>query len=269
MNIISNLRNWLYEPRIKGVPVDEISLLSIHKEILHKKFMLRSAYETTYKEMMRLCDRFLALDGIEVELGSGAGFFKSMRHGLVTSDIRKDQHIDLELDAQNMMFGNSTVRCIYAINVFHHLSNPELFLTNLCRVLVPGGGCILVEPHNGFLSAFLHRYIHTDETFLPEAKSWLSNDIKGPLSGANQAMAYIVFSRDIERFNMLYGDTLEIYYQGYVLNTLRYLISGGLNFRQLLPTLLEPAFRLIEYASRPFARHFSLHQVIVIRKRER
>ena len=267
MKIITNLRNWLYEPLVHGVAVDDNALLAIHMEVLRKKPLLRSAFETFYRIMMGLCDRLLAPHGIEVELGSGAGFFKSMRAGLVTSDIRKGMHIDMELDAQRMQLADASVRCIYAINVFHHLPNPELFFAELCRVLVPGGGCILVEPHNGLCSALLHRNLHTDESFVPDAASWKTTDISGPLSGANQAMAYIVFTRDLARFNSLYGHTLEIAHQGYVLNALRYLISGGLNFRQLLPSVFEPVLRTLEYACKPLARHLSLHQVIVIRKR--
>lgn len=267
MTILDNLRNWLYEPRVHGVNVDDNELLAVHMEVLRKKPLLRSAFETFYLDMMGLCDRLLGSSGIEIELGSGAGFFKSMRPGLVTSDIRKGPHIDMELDAQRMNLEDSSVRCIYAINVFHHLPDPELFFSELCRVLVPGGGCILIEPHNGFCSALLHRHLHTDESFVPHAKSWKTTDIAGPLSGANQALAYIVFTRDIARFNSQYGAKLEIAYQGYVPNALRYLISGGLNFRQLLPSVFEPMLRALEYASKPLASYSSLHQVIVIRKR--
>jgi SAM-dependent methyltransferase len=267
MKIITNLRNWLYEPLVHGVAVDDNALLAIHMEVLRKKPLLRSAFETFYRNMMGLCDRFLVSSGMEIELGSGAGFFKSMRPNLLTSDIRKDPHIDLELDAQRMHLNESSVRCIYAINVFHHLPDPDRFFSELCRVLVPGGGCILVEPHIGFSSALLHKHLHSDENFLPDVKSWKTTDIAGPLSGANQAMAYIVFERDIERFNSLYGEILEICYQGYVLNALRYLLSGGLNFRQLLPSVFEPMLRAIEVATKPFAHYLSLHQVIVIRKR--
>jgi len=267
MKIITNLRNWLYEPRVQGVSVDDNALLAIHMEVLRKKPLLRSAFETFYSDMMGLCDRLLAPAGLELELGSGAGFFSSMRAGLVTSDIRKGPHIDMELDAQSMRLADASVRCIYAINVFHHLPDPELFFAELCRVLVTGGGCILVEPHNGMCSALLHRHLHTDESFEPDAASWKNTEITGPLSGANQALAHIVFTRDLARFNSLYGQTLEIAHQDYVLNALRYLISGGLNFRQLLPSVFEPVLRALEYASKPLARHLSLHQVTVIRKR--
>lgn len=267
MKLIDKLRNWLYEPRVHGVDVDDNSLLAIHMEVLRKKPLLKSAFETFYRDMVGLCDWLLAPSGLEIELGSGAGFFKTMRPRVVTSDIRKGPHIDMELDAQHMNLADSSVRCIYAINVFHHLPDPATFFSELGRVLVPGGGCILIEPHNGWCSALLHRHLHTDESFLPDAKNWKTADIAGPLSGANQALAYIVFKRDIARFNSLYGETLEVVHQGYVLNALRYLISGGLNFRQLLPSVFEPVLRALEYASKPLARYLSLHQVIVIRKR--
>ena len=267
--MIENLRRWLYEPRVRGVDVDDKALLSIHKEILWKKPLLRSAFETFYRDMMNLCDSLLTPSGTEVELGSGAGFFKNLRPELITSDIRKGSHIDIALDAQNMSLPDNSVRCIYAINVFHHLPDPERFFSELCRVLRPGGACILIEPHGGFSSALLHRHLHTDEHFLPTASSWQTTDIRrGPLSGANQALAYIVFKRDIARFKSLYGEYLEIAYQGYILNALRYLLSGGLNFRQLTPSAFEPFLRLLERMGKPLARYWSLHQVIVIRKRQ-
>jgi hypothetical protein len=55
------------------------------------------------------------------------------------------------------------------------------------------------------------------------------------MEGANQALSYIVFERDRERFERLFPD-LEIVEQSWIANYPRYLLSGGLNFRQLLPT---------------------------------
>lgn len=266
MKIIEILREWFFEPRVHGVDVDDNSLLGIHMEILRKKPLLRSAFQTFYCDMSQLSDRWLAVSGSEVELGSGAGFFKNLKPELITSDIRKGPHIDMVLDAQDMHLPDNSVRCIYAINVFHHLPDPELFFSELSRVLLPGGGCILIEPHAGFSSALLHRNLHSDESFLPNEKSWKTSHIGGPLSGANQALAHIVFNRDIKRFNAMYGDSLEVVHQGYVLNALRYLLSGGLNFRQLFPSVFEPVLRLLENLSKPLARHLSLHQIIVIRK---
>ena len=265
--MIKQLRQWLYEPKVRGVDVDNNALLEIHTRILREKRLLRSAFETFYRDMCRLCDRCFSVPGLEVELGTGAGFMKSMRPGLVTSDVRKGPHIDMELDAQAMALGDESVRCIYAINVFHHLPDPERFFSELIRVLRPGGGCILIEPHGGFASAFLHQRLHSDEHFDLDAAGWRNMGILGPLSGANQALAHIVFQRDVARFQSLFGEQLEIVHRGFELNALRYLLSGGLNFRQLLPSATARALEAIERLGSPVARHWSLHQVIVVRKR--
>lgn len=266
MNAIYNLRQWLYEPRVHGIDVDDNKLLLIHANILREKRLLRSAFETFYHDMIALCERYFQVSGLEIELGTGAGFFRDIRPVLTTSDVRKGPNIDMELDAQAMNLKDSTVRCIYAINVFHHLPSPRQFFNELMRVLQPGGGCILIEPHGGFASSLLHKHLHNDEYFDPYASNWSSDEISGPLSGANQALAHIVFDRDLDRFNELYGSKLEIVHRGYELNALRYLFSGGLNFRQLMPSIMDRPLSWIENLSRPIASYWSLHQVIVIRR---
>ncbi|MDB5988723.1 MAG: Methyltransferase protein [Herbaspirillum sp.] len=265
--MLKQLRQWFYASQVRGVDVDDNILLDIHTSILLKKRLLRSTFETFYRDMASLCDRYLVVSGTEIELGTGAGFFKSIRPALITSDVRKGPHIDMEINAQAMALNDDSVRCIYAINVFHHLPDPESFFAELTRVLRPGGGCILIEPHGGFASQLLHRHLHSDEHFDPNAPNWRTAEIGGPLSGANQAMAHIVFQRDLLRFEALFGKQLEIVHRGFELNALRYLFSGGLNFRQLMPSFMARPLALIESLCRPLARHWSLHQIIVIRKR--
>lgn len=265
--IVDRMRQWLYEPEVRGVDVDDNGLLAIHAAVLRTKPLLRSAFETFYLDMARLCDQYFPVHGLEIELGTGAGFFKSLRPGLITSDVRKGPGIDMELDAQAMCLPDGSVRCIYAINVFHHLPDPEKFFGELIRVLPPGGGCILIEPHGGFASALLHRHLHRDEHFDPSASDWRTSNIGGPLSGANQALADIVFRRDLARFNKLHGGRLEIVQRYYALNALRYLFSGGLNFRQLMPSFMQRPLAYLESLGRPFARFWSLHQIVVIRRR--
>lgn len=267
MNLVIILRNWLYDPRVRDINVDDQRLLELHASILAEKPMLRSTFDTFYDTMLNCNQRFLSGDGIEIELGSGVGFFKKRRPKVITSDIRRGAHIDRVLDAQNLDVADNSVRSIYAINVFHHLPDPDRFFSELSRVLVGGGGCILIEPHNGYASAALHRILHKDERFEPDEVEWRNSHITGPLSGANQALAHIVFSRDRSIFNARFGNTLDISHQAYVPNGVRYLLSGGLNFRQLLPTFMIPILRAIETMMSPISKIWTLHQVIVIRKK--
>jgi len=165
-----------------------------------------------------------------------------------------------------MRLKNNSVKTLYAINVFHHLPDPEKFLNELGRVLKIGGGAILVEPHNGFFSSILHKYMHKNEQYLPHVKSWKNKKISGPLTGANQALAYIVFERDVLKFNRIYGNKLKIVHKEYILNSFRYLFSGGLNFRQLIPTFFINFLIFLEMLGKPFAKFWSVHQAIVVKR---
>ena len=59
---------------------------------------------------------------------------------------------------------------------------------------------------------------------------------------------------------------LQIMYKGYENNWLRYFFSGGLNFRQLAPDFMDLPLRKIESLLMIFARHLSIHQIVVIKK---
>jgi SAM-dependent methyltransferase len=264
--LIDNLRQWLYEPRVRNVDIDSDELLAIHTDILRGKPLLNSAFNTFYTDIIRLSDALLTADGQEIELGTGSGFFNTIRSELTTSDVKKSPNIDIQLDAQNMDLEANSIRAIYAINVFHHLQNPQKFFSELTRVLKPGGGCILIEPHAGFFSSLVHKNLHSDEHFDKDAKGWKTSGITGPLSGANQALAHIIFERDLDVFENIYGKELEVIHKGYELNAFRYIFSGGLNFRQLLPTFMNKPLAFIEWLLSPIAKYWSLHQIIVIRK---
>ena len=85
------------------------------------------------------------------------------------------------------------------------------------------------------------------------------------MNGANQALSYIIFVRDRQAFERKYPG-LEIVHQEICGNYLRYLVSGGLNFRQLLPDALIPVLRVVEKLLYPLRRVLALHHIVVIRR---
>ena len=129
------LQTLFYNKKISNLNVDGKDLTIKHDSILRKKKLLRSAYKTFYKDMSIYCDKYFKDDGLEIELGSGVGFFKSIRKKVITSDIREGFNYDMSLDATDMSIDNDTVKCFFAINTFHHISQPTRFFNELNRVL--------------------------------------------------------------------------------------------------------------------------------------
>lgn len=173
-------------------------------------------------------------------------------------------HCDWVIDAQAMPFAGSSVRAFYAIDCFHHFGRPELFFKELERTLVPGGGCILIEPYHGPLARFLFRRLFDSEPFDPDQPGW-TTPTTGAMSAANQALSYIVFARDRSLFEARHPD-LKVVREFPLGSYLRYLVSGGLNFRPLLPDFFAPALRGGELILTPAKRLLALHHVIVLRK---
>ena len=132
-------------------------------------------------------------------------------------------------------------------------------------MLVVGGDALLVEPHNGFFSAWLHKRLHKTEFFDPDMPTSEAK-IVGPMSGANQALAHIVFERDRALFHERYGATLELVDSVYMLNALRYLVSGGVNFKSLVPGFMDRPLQLMERLGAPFAKYWTRHKLSILRK---
>jgi hypothetical protein len=74
-----------------------------------------------------------------------------------------------------------------------------------------------------------------------------------------------VFVRDRELYEKKYPH-LKIVHQELAGNYLKYLLSGGLNFRQLLPDSFAGLVGLLERSISLFNRWIALHHVVVIRK---
>jgi len=259
------LLDRLREPGLAGIALDGPARFAAHRRVLERKPMLRDVFDECRRAMRRLAQAHLAAEGRSVEIGAGVAPMRDAYPEVLATDVVHAPHLDLVADAQALPFRDASLRVVYAQNAFHHLPRPERFFRELARVLVPGGGAVLLEPAHGPLAAWLYPRLFASEGYDRRSESWETPQ-SGPMSGANQALAYVVFVRDRERFQRAHPE-LEIVAIEPLRNGLRYLLSGGLNFRQLWPDAAGGMLRTLERLLAPAASSLALHQVVVLRRR--
>jgi hypothetical protein len=118
------------------------------------------------------------------------------------------------------------------------------FLDEADRTLRIGGRIIMIEPWVSRWSKMAFSMIN-HELMDVDTKSWQFNST-GPLSGSNQALPWIVFNRDRERFSLDYPRFQIINIQPMM--PFRYILSGGLSKWISLPEFLYPLVK----KSKPF-----------------
>lgn len=258
------LFDLLSDPLLDGMDVDGVGRLDLHRKMLEKKRMLRDVFTEFHHLFKKLDRQFFSGKGAAVELGAGISPMRDSYPNVLATDIVDAPHLDKVINAEAMDLADNSVRVIYGQNCFHHFPHPDRFLVELERVLIPGGGAILLEPYYGPFASFLFKRLFRTEGFDKTFPSW-ETPVAGPMNGANQALSYIVFVRDRVELERKHP-SLKIVHEQRVGNYLKYIISGGLNFRQLLPNDMTGAVNVIEKLLWPFNRWLALHHVIVIRK---
>jgi SAM-dependent methyltransferase len=259
--------SWLAEPLMRNVDVDSPGLLEVQREILASKPLLSGVFQDFYDSCIVLDRRYFSGSGIRVEIGAGISQFKRRYPDVIVTDIKPGAHLDMVVDALAMPFGDETVRALYAINAFHHFPDPDRFFDELERVLAPGGGCVLIDPHGGALARWLYPRLFATETYDLQQPLWQSSESShGVMSGANQALSQIVFVRDLALLRERHP-RLEFIGRRPLTNYPRYLLSGGLNFRQLVPSATAGLLRSVERLLAPMAGVLALHEIFVLRKR--
>jgi SAM-dependent methyltransferase len=264
---VGNLLNLLREPGTEALDVDSGTRLACHKAIFERKRMIQEVFGEFHALFRRLEDRYLDATGIAIELGAGVAPMRDTYSDVLSTDIVLAPRLDVVMDAQRMALAAASVRVVYAQNSFHHFPDPERFLSELERVLAPGGGAIILEPYYGPAATFVYRRLFRTEGFEKEVPTW-ETPSSGPMHGANQALSYIVFVRDRARLEGHFP-SLRLIHREPVGNYLRYLCSGGLNFRQIVPDFATPLLRAIEWAASPCNRWLALHHVLVLKKIDR
>tara|TARA_B100001057_G_scaffold475513_1_gene542338 strand:+ start:685 stop:1479 length:795 start_codon:yes stop_codon:yes gene_type:complete len=240
----------------------------IHKKNLENKKLLKSCYTDFYEKMLIVEKKFKKdkINSVRLELGSGVGFFKKYDDTIITSDVVKNKFTDRVLDANNLPYNKNDISTIFGIFCFHHFKDPFNFLKDLESKLKEGGLCILAEPYYGPLAKILYKKVHDSEYFDDSEKFNIKIENKTAMEKANQALSYIYFIKNKDEFEKNFPQ-LEIIYTYVFHNYLRFLFSGGLNFRKLIPDFFLYFIKFFEIILAPFKKLFGIHYLIVIKKK--
>ena len=255
------VKRWLEHPLTRGLSVDDPDTTSLRRRIIQEKSFLRQLYSEWYENIMRTIPTG---NGLILELGSGAGFLSDCLPELITSEVFYCDGIQIVLVAQQLPFADSCLRAITMVNVFHHLPAVRHFFREAARCVRAGGKIIMIEPWVTPWSQWVYHHLH-HEPFVPESHNW-EFATSGPLSGANGALPWIVFSRDRFQFMEEFPEwrIAEIK----LMMPFSYLISGGVSLRSFVPGLFYGFWRSIERLLTPYLPKLAMFaQITLLRTR--
>lgn len=255
------MKRWLAHPLTRGLDVDDPRTTQLRRQVIQTKGFLRQIYQEWYTSIAAALP---GGPGAVLELGSGAGFLSDYIPALISSELFYCPGVRLVADGQQLPFATGALRGIVMTDVLHHLPQPRRFFAEAARGVCPGGVLVLIEPWATPWSSWVYRHLH-HEPFRPDATEW-EFPSTGPLSGANGALPYILFERDRGQFEREFPlwrlERLNL------LMPFRYLVSGGVSLRSLMPGWSFALWRGLETALQPWMPSLAMFAQVILRRVE-
>lgn len=237
----SFLGRLLAHPLTASLDLDDPATTQLRRQIIASKPFLRAIYDEWYT---LLASALPSGPGEVLELGAGAGYCAQFIPGLITSDIFPYPGVRMVLNAAQLPLASNSLRAILMTNVFHHLPQVRGFFVEAARCLKPGGKILMIEPWVTPWSRFVYSRLH-HEPFQPDVMEW-TFPASGPLSSANVALPWIIFERDRAKFAAEFPQYSIEQVRPFL--PFRYLVSGGVGLRSLMPGFTHGAWASLERA---------------------
>lgn len=257
---MDSLRSLLAHPLTRGLSVDDPRVTEHRRRIVEAKPFLKRIYLDWYADILA---HLPAVEGPVLELGSGPGFLSKLVPDLITSEVFPCKGVQVVADARRLPFPAASLRAIVMTDVLHHIPNPEAFLEETQRTLRPGGRLVVIEPWITPWSKVIYRSLHSEPVDTKTA-SW-SFPPTGPLSGANTAMPWLIFERDYQRFERLFPHLQLLAVRPMM--PFRYLVSGGVSLRTLMPSWSYNAWASVERLLEPLMPKLAMFALIAVERR--
>lgn len=253
------LRSILAHPLTRGRSIDDPVTTELRRSIVLSKPFLRDIYEDWYRAIL---EHVPDGDGQVLELGSGAGFLEQFIPGLITSEVFACPGVQLIADARNLPFAAGELRAVVMTDVLHHIPDVAAFFREATRCLRPGGVVAMIEPWVSPWSRLIYTRLH-HEPFRTDVQQW-DFPAGGPLSDANGALPWILFVRDRARFEAEFPSMrIEVIRP---MMPFRYLVSGGVSMRSLMPGFTTSWWKRVEKACQSRMDRLAMFSLISLRR---
>lgn len=251
------LKTWLAHPLTKGLDIDDPRTTHLRLRVIQGKAFLRQIYSEWYQAIV---DSVPSGNGAVLEIGAGGGFMSEFIPNLITSEVFYCPNVQAIIDGLQLPFVSQSLRGIVMTNVLHHLAQPRRFFAEATRCVQAGGVVAMIEPWVSSWSRFVYTRLH-HEPFDPECLSW-ELPTSGPLSGANDALPWIIFGRDRIKFAQEFPC-----WQIKLIRPImpfRYLLSGGVSLRAFAPGWSFGLWREVENALDCWSNQLAMFAHIVL-----
>lgn len=239
--------------------------IQANMKIWQKKSLLRKIYDGFHREIIKLINRDIS--GQVVEIGSGMGNFKKSYPDTIATDIFPNPWIDRVESAYGLSFPNESISNIVLLDVFHHLAHPGSALMEFQRVLNKGGRVILFEPYISLWGLVVFGIFHHEPVALFGEIEWFKNSIENldKKYYAAEGNTTRIFS-NISRFKKEINNDWNIIHKKKY-SALAYILSGGFSKSAVYPERFLPVLKSLEKILDLFPLLFATRMMVVLEKR--
>ena len=271
-SLINVLKRLIESLRLEGAPEtrDEAlssSRITSHQEVVNNRGAFRQLSMDLHQEISSVINSLATKPKSKniLEIGSGVIPLSSVNPNAISSDIIFTDRINCQLNAESIPLVSDSLRAIVAQNVFHHIDRIFAAISEMERVTARGGVIVIIEPNHNWFSRLIYPKLFSFEGY--DCGVSLEQQLLNAAGEKipNQAMSYILFVREVESFKQRFPH-LEVVKTQPLTSGLRYLGTGGLNFKQLMPSWLLRQLRRAENRSKlsRLLSFYSLHWMVVL-----
>jgi SAM-dependent methyltransferase len=259
------------KPAQGGLPVERERATEQHRAELEenrrlweRKPLLQRVYRDFYEEIAR----HLKPGGRTLELGSGMGLIRRVIPECETTDLFETLGVGRVENAYRLSLPERALRNVVLLDVFHHLQYPGSVLTELQRVLEPGGRVVLLEPDVSAVGLVVYGLLHHEGLGLRRPIEWSApagfRAERAPYY-TGQGNAHRLFVKLSPQAGTLPGFRV-VRVQRFA--ALSYVASGGFRGPQLYPAALYPLARRLDHLLSLAPALFSTRLLVVLEKQD-